>query len=58
MYQQTNPIYQNSKAVRDMVLLLMPLIDICDFLGCEKYPTRGCTLAQLIIHHPKPMKNV
>jgi len=23
MYQQTNPIYQNSKAVRDMVLLLM-----------------------------------
>jgi hypothetical protein len=23
MYQQTNPIYQNSKAIRDMVLLLM-----------------------------------
>jgi hypothetical protein len=23
MYQQTNPIYQNSKAIRDMVLLLI-----------------------------------
>jgi hypothetical protein len=33
MYQQTNPIYQNSKAVRDMVLLLM---DTCIFLSMIK----------------------
>jgi len=28
IYQQKNPIYQNSKAVRDMVLLLMKWLNI------------------------------
>jgi len=47
MYQQTNPIYQNSKAVRDMVLLLMASSDS----GSSEEQRKSCKRK-----HKKPKK--
>jgi len=49
MCQQTNPIYQNSMAVRDMVLLLMNIllkfsisVSISNRFLCDRYPSKLC----------------
>jgi hypothetical protein len=47
MYQQTNPIYQTSKAVRDMVLLLMASSDS----GSSEEQRKSCKRK-----HKKPKK--